>query len=60
MFTPCFTYRLELQQFLFPEPGRNGVCKTGRLTISGVVGGRVKTMQDICGNKEGVEGRTDK
>ena len=27
------------------------------MTISSVVGGRVESMQDICGHKEGVEGR---
>jgi len=47
--------RLELQQFSFPAAGGNGGCKEGKMTISSVVGGRVESMQDICGHKEGVE-----
>ena len=48
---------MELQQFSFPAAGGNGGCKEGKMTISSVVGGRVESMQDICGHKEGVEGR---
>jgi len=47
--------RLELQQFSFPAGGRSGGCRTGKMTISSVVGGREEIMQDICGHKEGVE-----
>ena len=48
--------RLELQQFRFPAGGRSDGCRTGKMTISSVVGGREETMQDICGHKEGMEG----
>merc|ERR1719206_616613 len=47
--------RLELQQFSFPAGERSGDCRTGKMTISSVVGGREETMQDICGHKEGME-----
>ena len=47
---------MELQQFSFPAGGRSGGCRTGKMTISSVVGGREEIMQEICGHKEGVEG----
>ena len=52
--------RLELQQFSFPAGGRSGGCRTGKMTISSVVGGREEIMQEICGHKEGVEGGINK